>query len=466
MTKHKDRPNFVIFMTDQQRGDCLSIAGHTVLLTPNMDSIGGEGTHFSRAYSTCPSCIPARRCLLTGRFPVNNRMVGFMETPWDPSTTLPRELQAAGYQTAIVGRNMHQYRPDSFYGFEYVAENYSAYLEPAQPAGAGGLFAHGISGNGWTARPWHLPEHLHYSHWVVNEALRFLANRDKTRPFFLVVSFIAPHPPLTPPAFYMERYLRMDLPEPAIGDWAEPPPCDGIGLHVESDRVLLKGEALRSCLAGYFGLINHLDDQFYRVLGRNPHVDFGNTVTMLTSDHGEMLGDHYLFRKCYPYEGSARIPLLISAPSAYGCKTHQVRSEPVCLEDIVPTVLELADCDIPESVDGRSLVPLLRGEPNPEWRPYLHGEHSPCYRIEQGNHYLIDGREKYVWLPHSGRELLFDLEKDPRELHDLTACPDHAERLARWRNRLIEQLKDRPEGFTDGRELIAGRDYQASLPQK
>ena len=137
------RPNLLLITTDQQRGDCLSSDGHPVLLTPVMDSIGGGGTRFRRAYTTCPSCVPARRCLLSGQFPINNDMVGMTTSPWDPPTTLPRELQAAGYQTAIVGRVMHQYRPDSFYGFEYVAEDYGSYLSENQPTGGGGLRGHG-----------------------------------------------------------------------------------------------------------------------------------------------------------------------------------------------------------------------------------------------------------------------------------------------------------------------------------
>jgi len=456
----KDRPNFILFMTDQQRGDCLSIDGHPVLLTPVMDSIGGGGAHFTHAYSTCPSCVPARRSLLSGQFPISNQMVGMTTSPWDPPTTLPRELQAAGYQTAIVGRNMHQYRPDGFYGFEYVAEDYHTYLNEEQPRGGGGFRGHGVSSNGWTARPWHLPEHLHYTHWVVNEALRFLAHRDTSRPFFLVVSFTAPHPPLTPPAFYLDRYLRQDLPEPAIGDWAEPP-NDGIGLDIEAPAVHLKGEALRSCVAGYLGLINHVDDQIYRALDvlKRGRRDFGETVTMLTADHGEMLGDHYLFRKTYAYEGSARIPLLLSAPKSLGLKTAQVRHEPVCLEDIMPTVLELAGCSIPDTVEGRSLVPLLRGDPEPDWRPWLHGEHARCYDDMYSSHYLTDGREKYIWFSQSGRELLFDLENDPQELCNLAARADCGQRLESWRRRMVAQLTGRPEGFTDGDRLIAGQTH-------
>lgn len=456
-----DRPNIILFMTDQQRGDCLSSDGHPCLLTPVMDSIGGAGTRFRRAYTTCPSCVPARRSLLSGQFPINNDMVGMTTSPWDPPTTMPRELAAAGYQTAIVGRVMHQYRPDSFYGFEYVAEDYGSYLGRNQPDGAGGQRGHGISSNGWTARPWHLPDHLHHSHWVVNEALHFLETRDKTRPFFLVVSFAAPHPPLTPPAFYLDRYLRQALPEPAIGDWAEPPPNDGIGLDIEAPRVHLTGEAYRSAAAGYFGLINHVDDQMYRVvdvLKRNRR-DFGDLVTMHCADHGEMLGDHYLFRKTFAYEGSARVPLLVAPPASYGWPKAQVHEEPVCLEDIMPTVLDFAGVPIPDNVDGRSLVPLLRGDRDAEWRPWLHGEHARCYDDVFNNHYLTDGREKFVWLSHTGEEQLFDLDADPGERRNLAALETNADRVSEWRTRLVAQLADRPEGFTDGEKLIAGQTH-------
>ncbi len=456
-----NRPSFILFMTDQQRGDCLSLAGHPALLTPNMDHIGAGGAFFRRGYSTCPSCIPARRSLLSGQFPFTNQMVGYQEkVPWEPAATLPGELQKAGYQTAIVGRNMHQYAPDNHFGFEWIGNDYGKYLAANAPAASGGSWGHGISGNGWTARPWHLAEHLHYSHWVVNEALDFLARHDRTRPFFLVISFIAPHPPLVPPAFYLERYLRLELPAPAIGDWAESPPNNGLGLRIESDRVNLQGEALRACRAGYYGLINHLDDQFYRVLGRNPHVDWANTYTMLTADHGEMLGDHYLFRKCYPYEGSARIPFLMRGPQI---KPGVVCDQPVCLEDFMPTVLELAGVAVPRSVEGASLVPILRGE-DVQVRAVLHGEHATCYRQEQANHFLTDGRFKYVWFSHTGEEHLFDLERDPLECHDLLLDPRQLETGVLWRQRLIERLKDRPEGFTDGQSLIAGQPHTPVPP--
>ncbi|MCM8769244.1 MAG: sulfatase-like hydrolase/transferase, partial [Candidatus Omnitrophica bacterium] len=323
---------------------------------------------------------------------------------------------------------------------------------------------HGISGNGWTARPWHLDERFHPTTWTVTEALRFLTRRDPSCPFFLVVSFIAPHPPLVPPAFYLDRYLRQPLPKPYIGDWAVPPENNGRGSHIQSYRVNLQGEALKAARAGYYGLINHLDDQLYRLLGDHTGLkgDLGkNTYLIFTSDHGEMLGDHYLFRKCYPYEGSARIPFLISGPQI---ESGLVSSYPVCLEDIMPTVLELAGIPIPQTVEGQSLLPILRGEKRRLAREYLHGEHATCYHINQANHFLTDGVEKYCWFSATGQEQLFNLKEDPGELHNLAAKIEHQDRLLFWRSKLIEKLRNRPEGFTDGERLIPGKPHQPLLP--
>jgi len=124
----------------------------------------------------------------------------------------------------------------------------------------------------------------------------------------------------------------------------------------------------------------------------------------------------------------------------------------VCLEDIMPTLLDLAGVPIPASVDGRSLAPLLRGE-KAEWRQWLHSEYAPNW------HSLTDGREKYIWFAHDGREQLFDLTRDPNEKRNLAARPSHKTKAARWRQRLIAHLKGRPEGFSDGKRLISGRPY-------
>ena len=459
------RPNILLIMTDQQRGDCLSIDGHPVLMTPNMDSIAGAGVRFRRAYTTCPSCIAARRSILSGQYPTTHGMVGYCDAvEWNAPPTLPGVLRDAGYHTYLVGRSMHQHPKRKRYGYDHMVisypnGDYERMLEREAP-GAGGYYGGGVMHNDWTARPWHLPDHLHHTAWTTDQALRFLDDRDPSAPFFLTVSYLAPHPPLQPPAFYLERYLRTGVPNPVIGDWAKPPADGGLGDDVSAQNVDLTGEQLLSTRAAYYGLINHVDDQLRRLLNPITGVDRRtgrDTIIIFTSDHGEMLGDHHLFRKQVPYEGSARIPLLIRAPERFGIKRHSVVSAPVSLEDIMPTVLDIADVQIPDSVEGRSLLPLMRGE-RPKWREYLHIEHSPLH------HTLTDGREKFVWFVADGSEQFFDLERDPNELHNLINDPTSSDRINEWRRRLVSELANRPEGYSDGNRLIPGRPYGPTLP--
>lgn len=462
-----NRPNFLLFVTEQHRGDCLSIENHPVLMTPNMDAIAGAGVRFTYAYSTCPICIPARRSLLSGQFPSTHGLVGYQEgVEWTIKKTLPSVLSQAGYETYWIGRSMHQYPYDKRFGFEHMvnmdhryASDYAKFFRQRRPNDREDVYGTGVMHNDWTARPWHLIEDLHPTNWTIHEALRFLRDRDQSRPFFLVVSFLAAHPPLIPPAFYLERYIRTGVPKPVIGDWAVPPPNGGKGMDVSSQFVDLRGEALLCARAGYYGLLNHLDDHIRRILNPVGGIDRmtgGNTVVMLTSDHGEMLGDHHLWRKSVPYEPSARIPLLVRAPPRFGIQPDTVINAPVGLEDIMPTLLDMAGVPIPESVDGRSLMPLLRKEKT-SWRKYIHIECAPMH------HTLTDGREKYIWFVPDGKEQFFRLRDDPQECHNLAGKPGEADRISSWRKLLIKELKDRPEGFTDGTKLIPGRPYPAVL---
>jgi arylsulfatase len=456
----KQPPNILLIITEQHRGDCLGIEGHPVLLTPNMDAIAGAGVRFTHAYTPCPTCIAARRSILSGQFPSTHGMMGYKEgVAWEIEDTLPAVLARVGYETAWVGRSMHQHPPDKKFGFEHVVSDYMKALQERRPDDHEGHLGTGVMHNDWTARPWHLEEDLHPTHWTVREALRFLRHRDASRPFFLVVSFLAAHPPLVPPAFYLERYIRTGVPKPVIGDWAEPPPNGGKGLDVGGTRVDLKGEALLCARAGYYGLLNHLDDQIRRLLNPVRGVDWmtgHNTVVMLTSDHGEMLGDHYRWHKVVPYEPAARVPMLLRAPERFGLQAGTVVDQAVCLADVMPTLLEMAGAPLPAGMDGRSLLPLLRGEAAP-WREHLHIEHASFY------HALTDGREKYIWFVSDGREQFFRLTDDPTECRDLANLPDEAEHVALWRERMIRELADRPEGFSDGSRLVPGRPYPATF---
>jgi arylsulfatase A-like enzyme len=147
----------------------------------------------------------------------------------------------------------------------------------------------------------------------------------------------------------------------------------------------------------------------------------------------------------------------VRAPKRFGVRPGTVVDRPVGLEDVMPTCLELAGVSVPGSVEGRSVLALARGEEAP-WRNHLHIEHAPLH------HTLTDGREKYIWFAADGREQFFDLAEDPSECRDLATAPAHSQRVARWRSRLMETLRERPEGFTDGVKLIPGRPYPPVLP--
>ena len=180
--------------------------------------------------------------------------------------------------------------------------------------------AHGATPNGWIGRPSHLPEEQTHAFWCVSEAINFLQRRDPSAPFFLKVSFIDPHPPFTPPSFFYDRYDRRELPAPAIGDWADPvdAPTRGIDIEMQEARsqgLELDAPQMHACRAGYFGLINHVDMQISRLLQyMNDMRLLDDTLVVFVSDHGEMLGDHRLFHKSWPYEAAARVPLLVQGP--------------------------------------------------------------------------------------------------------------------------------------------------------
>jgi arylsulfatase A-like enzyme len=224
--------------------------------------------------------------------------------------------------------------------------------------------------------------------------------------------------------------------------------------------VSLSDAEMQSCRAGYYGLINHVDNQVGRLLQylRDTRL-LEETLIVYTADHGEMLGDHHMFAKVNPFEGSSRVPFLVRPPAWMGLPSRGEPQQPVGLQDVMPTLLDAAGVPVPESCTGRSVLLLLAGDTS-GWREYLHGEHASMYAPDDGNHYLVDAHMKYVWFSQTGREHLFNLADDPNELHDLLLSANGDRLAALWRRRLIETLRDRPEGFTDGERLIPGQPHR------
>ncbi len=466
------RPDMLIIMPDQMRGDCLSVLGHPAVRTPVLDDLARDGALFRRAYTPVASCIPARYALLTGLYPQTSGVVGFAAKPF-ATPTIGELLGKVGYTTVLVGRNMHQPPASGSCGYQkrilgstYVqGDDYDEFLKKAAPESGGirNLVKKlGLTFNHWQAKPWPLADKLHPTAWVVDESRKVLKEADVEKPLFLTTSFYAPHPPLFPPKKYFHSYQKQKLPKPAHGDWVHWEALSTKGDRT-GHRVILEGETLRASQAGYFGLIEHLDAEIgplIREFKARSEKAGRAWVIVVTSDHGEMLGDHGYFRKCEPFEGSANIPFIVSGSSELGFKSGLRCRQPVCLADIMPTLLELAETKSPARVDGVSLVPTLRGRKQ-AIREWLHFEHSPCYSKEQAYHALTDGSFKYIWRPTDGTEHLFDLENDLREERDLSDDISHSKMLDVWRGRLVERLAGRPEGFSANGGLIAGRPYKS-----
>ncbi len=454
MNASRERPNVLLFTTDQHRGDCIGLAGG-VVETPNLDGIADA--YFPNAYTEIPSTTGARRVLLTGRGSHACGAIGYSMGEWDERFSLAHVLATHGYHCINVGwRNLHPRR--KLYGFHEVvphdlqsdADEYWEWLTSEL-----GRYAHeragGIDANGWLARPWNLDERFHSTNWTVAESLRRLERRDPTKPFFLWCSHLKPHSPYDPPEFFWDLYIDRALPQIPVGDWAEPFAEPSVRIGRTAWRGRLGDERNQRQRAGYYGSITHIDYQFgYLIEMLRSNGLWENTLVVFTSDHGDMLGDHHLHRKCFAYEGSARIPLVLRYPDGLDLPTGTF-DQVVGLQDVMPTVLDAAGIEAPGWMTGRSVFDAVRGA---RTRDFFHGEHSPCYDLTLGMHYLTDGRTKYIWYPVTGAEQLFDLTADRGERHDLAAVPDRAGELATWRERLIDILAGRDDPLTDGKRLL------------
>lgn len=450
-----NKPNILLIMTDEHRGDALGGLPGSPVDTPYLMQLRTQGVYFSSAYTACPVCVPARRTVMTGKAPATHGVMMNYSAPLE-GVTLPELLHNDGYQTHLSGK-LHLFPERKRYGFDssdwsdgpYSSNpdnDYNRFLQENGLFQEAGL-AHGMSYNGYVARPYHLDERFHFTTWCADRALRFLERRDPTAPFFLNLSFHQPHAPCTPPAYYFNKYMTEEVPDPVVGDWVEDFPNTQNGMPVNAWRVDPYSRSIREYRAGYYGCIEQIDHQIGRVLYKLPK----NTIVIFTSDHGEMLGDHGWIRKRSGYEGSVHIPLMIWMPPAYakelGIKQGTTIDTPVELMDLMPTVLDMLGLPIPEDVDGISLLPAMRGEKVE--REYIHGECAQLETIGTGMQYLTDGKEKYIWYPALDKEQFFDLTVDPRELHDLAKAGTHEERIRVWRERLVEKLTGRPEGFVE-----------------
>ena len=448
----KSKPNLLLMMSDQHRADWMGCDGHSAVSTPNLDRIAQAGVRFRHAYSSTPTCTPARAALLSGMSPWRHGLLGYGRVADRYPAELPRLLRAAGYHTLGVGK-MHWTPQRHLHGFHRTILDESGRVESPDfrsdyrawfASEAPGLDpdATGIGFNDHTAKPYLLPERLHPTGWTGDVATRFLAAYDQPAPFFLKVSFARPHSPYDPPQRHWDRYRDAALPAAAVSAWAArfaPRNSDADDIwhgDVGSERV-------RRARIGYSGAVSFMDEQVGRILDvLEKRGLLEETLIVYTSDHGDMTGDQHLWRKSYAYQPSARIPLLLRGS---GVRRGAVDDTAAELRDILPTFAEAAGATVPPACDGQSLYHARR-----DW---VDLEHDVCY--SPANHWnaLTDGAWKYIYHALDGSEQLFHLAKDPAELQDLAGSPAHADALRLWRGRLIDHLAPRGEAWVHAGKL-------------
>lgn len=463
----ENRPNVLMICCDHLRADNLGCNGHPVIATPQIDKLAAQGINFQRTLSECPVCVPARRILMTGLNPYHIHMDRNKDTqPFPEGPKLAEALTRAGYQTFASGK-LHTCPQRNRIGFEdvqlneegrkqdgLVRDDYETFLMERNLQHL--AYAHGLGNNQYGLRMSPLPDDCTTTHWTADQAMRFIERRDPTRPFFLYVSFDKPHPPVTPTASFYALYENAAMPEPVMGDWVQDKLTDRIrALRFANQFEALKDnrEWIQQNLRGFAAMTTHIDSMIGVILGTlREHGQLGNTWVVFTSDHGDQLFDHGNYAKGDFFQGSCRVPLIIVPPAKWmrehGLSTgRNDTATPAGLADIMPTLLDACGIDLPDTMDGSSLLPLIAGALSPADRLGF-GRCNDSFAAS-------DGRYRYQWSGDHGYEYLFDQERDPRDEHDLADQPDYAAIKAQLRNALTDWMGRHDDPHVNGGRLVA-----------
>ncbi len=421
------RPNILVIFSDDHATAAVSAYGSQVNVTPHLDRLAAAGARFTHSFVTNSICTPSRATLLTGQYshvngvPVFNRFDGGRDH-------VAKRLRAAGYHTGFVGKWHLGSDPTGFDRW-LVLPGQGNYWNPEFLAPGRTLSVAG-----------------HVSGIIGDLGVEFMRTRPTDRPFFLILSHKAPHRSWEPDERNKAKFADAEIPEPATlrDDYATRPaalPANrqtiARDLHADDFKSPpppgLAGDALlgwkyRRYMQDYLACVQGVDDSVGRVLD---HLDESglaeNTIVIYTTDNGWFMGEHGLYDKRFMYEPGLRVPLLVRGPGvAAGLTPPQF----VANIDLAPTFLDLAGVPVPDSMQGRSLAPLLRGETPADWRRsvyyrYYHdpGHHDTRahYGVRTATHKLIRYWTRDAWE-------LYDLRADPDELHNLLADPEEAAR--------------------------------------
>ncbi len=479
-------PNILFIMSDDHAAQAISAYGSKVNQTPNLDRLASAGMRLDRCFAVNSICSPSRATILTGKYSHLNGVPTFNR--FDGSQpTVAKYLQAAGYHTGMIGKWHLGSDPTGFDEWT-ILPGQGVYFDPAF-----------LERTGRRVIPGYVTDV------ITDLGINFLERRPANKPFFLMLHHKAPHRSWEPTEAYRAEFAKRKIPEPstlwddyatradairqceqkvfndltrhdlkltppadlkgpALAQWLNVKPTE-VEITVDGQPKTLTGEELnrwkyQRYMQDYLACVQSVDDNVGRVLAwLDQHGLATNTIVIYTSDQGFFLGEHGLYDKRFMYEPSTRMPFLIRWPGVI--KPGSVPDALVINPDFAPTVMELAGRRTPADMQGRSLVPLFKGQRPDGWRTsfyyrYYHdpGDHNTRahYGVRTQTHKLI-----YYWKLDQWE--MFDLVRDPDEMRNLYSDPAQQELVARLKTelfRLKKELKD-DDQYAD-REPSAGVD--------
>ncbi|NRA22815.1 MAG: alkaline phosphatase family protein [Oceanospirillaceae bacterium] len=490
--------NILFITADQWRGDCLGVAGHPQLKTPHLDALAADGCYFKQHFAQAVPCGPSRTCLYTGMY-LNNHRSLLNGTPLDARhTNVALEARKAGYAPALFGYTDVGLDPRQFHPGDTNTRNYEGVLPGMDPvvhvdglglpwlaflkekgyetpnraskmmAPAGGHDKN--SAKGKTFAPAAFKAEHSRSAFLVDEAIRYLSVREQ-QSWFVHLSFLSPHPPYIAPEPYNSQYKAEDMPLPTrrstLAEEASQHPWLKHYLYNQkgdnytagansADNPTLSDLELRQTKATYLGMMSEIDDQLGRLFqDLKQRGVYEDTLIIFTSDHGDLMGDHWMFSKSSYYEQAFHVPLIVRHPKArQRGAVVEAFTESV---DIMPTILESLQLSIPRQCDGRSLLPFLHGDTPANWRQEYHaefdlrcpnrlGDAPPLgLKIKQCGVNIIRG-ERYKYVHFNGLPaLFFDLQEDPNEQQDLSGDPKYQSLILEFTHKLLNWRMEHDE---------------------
>lgn len=455
------RHNVVFILTDDHRYDALGFMGHPFLETPHLDSIARAGVHVRNAFVTTSLCSPSRASILTGLYTHRHRVIDNNRLVPEGTRFFPEWLQQAGYATAFIGKwHMGSSADDPRPGFDHWVSfaGQGHYLPPSPD------YTLNVDG----AR---VPQKGYITDELTDYAVDWLKQQKPAeRPFFLYLSHKAVHANFTPAERHEGRYADAHFALPASGDPDAPGyrsqprwlrdqrnSWHGVDFPYHSDLDI------ESYYKRYNETLLAVDDSVGRVLAQLEEMGVReDTLVIYMGDNGFMFGEHGLIDKRVAYETSIRVPLLMQCPSLFpgGGAIEEV----VANIDIGPTILHAAGLRTPPHMDGRSVIPLLRGE-DVDWRDYFLYVYYWEKNFPQSPTVFALRGDRYKYITFYGlwdTDELYDLQADPNETRNLIDDPGVADVVKEMENRLYAMLSEeggmqiplnQPRGFTANKRL-------------